>query len=172
MAAVIVVPYAPEWPDRFAAVRADLLAVFAGSTVVVEHIGSTAVPGLAAKPVIDVVLGAPSLALVESRTSALADAGFVYRPEYERDLQDRRYFVRAGAPLPRVHLHAVVHGSRIWQAHLAFRDCLRADPALRAEYQALKLRLAVEHADDKAHYTAAKAPFIARVLARRHGVAG
>lgn len=169
MSAVVVVPYSPHWPAAFQQVQAALLAVFAGQPVVVEHIGSTAVPGLAAKPVIDVLLGAPALAVVESRLVALADAGFVYRPAYERELPDRRYFVRAAPRSLRVHLHAVEAGGRLWCAQLAFRDLLRSDAALRAGYQALKLRLAAVHAADKALYTAAKAPFIERALALHAG---
>lgn len=77
----------------------------------------------------------------------------------------RRYFVKSPAASFRIHLHAVERGSRIWQQHLAFRDALRSDPALRAHYQSLKLQLAETFADDKAAYSAAKDPFVQSVLA-------
>jgi GrpB-like predicted nucleotidyltransferase (UPF0157 family) len=166
MSSVVISAYMPAWPAHFEAVRDGLLAVFAGDDVAIEHIGSTAVPGLSAKPVIDVLLGAPSLAPVEARIDALARAGYTYRPAYEQQVPERRYFVCAAPPAMPVHLHAVARGGRLWRNHLCFRDALRADPALRADYQALKRRLARDHAQDKARYTAAKAPFIARVLAQ------
>lgn len=164
MSAFVVIPYCVEWPKQFDSVREALLAVFAPVPVVVEHIGSTSVPGLAAKPVIDVLLGAGSLADIEAKIEPLSELGYSYVSKYERKLPMRRYFVKAAPCTLRVHLHAVELGSRFWQEHLAFRDALRSDPALRDRYQALKLRLATECAHDKADYTAAKSPFIQSVL--------
>lgn len=152
------------WPTCFVAVRDELRGVFAPLDVQVEHIGSTSVPGLAAKPVIDVMLGAASLELVASRIAALQARGYAYVPQYEDVLPERRYFRRSPGALPRIHLHAVVTGSAMWRGHLAFRDALRADKDLRARYQDLKLRLAREHAADKAAYTEAKGPFIRAVI--------
>jgi GrpB-like predicted nucleotidyltransferase (UPF0157 family) len=163
--AVVVLPYAASWAASFQALREELLAAWPPAGVAVEHIGSTSVPGLVAKPVIDVLLGAASLAEIESRIPALAALGYEYIAKYEREIPLRRYFVGTTADSLRVHLHGVVAGSRIWNDHLGFRDALRADPALAARYAALKLRLAEEFARDKAAYTAAKAPFILAVLA-------
>ena len=165
MPTVIVAPYSPNWPTQFHATREELLSVLAPTVVNVEHIGSTSVPGLSAKPVIDVLLGARSLADIESKIKPLNKIGYLYVPKYERKLPMRRYFVRSSATSLRVHLHAVELNSRLWQEHLAFRDRLRADANLCAQYQALKLRLAEEFADDKAAYTGAKSPFIQAVLA-------
>lgn len=162
---VIVRPYSSEWPNHFRDVRDELLPAFAPLAVVVEHIGSTSVPGLAAKPVIDVLLGADSLAEVESKIEALGRLGYGYVPKYERELPMRRYFVKSSAGALRIHLHAVERGSRLWQEHLAFRDALRADAGLRSEYQSLKLELAERFADDKSAYTDAKGPFIRTVMA-------
>lgn len=161
----VVSPYSAEWPRQFDRIREELLSVFAPHAVVVEHIGSTSVPGLAAKPVIDVLLGAGTLAEIESRIGQLGERGYVYVPKYERELPTRRYFTKSPAASLRMHLHAVEIDSPIWLAHLAFRDALRSDPALRADYQALKLRLAETFADDKSAYTEAKGPFIQSVLA-------
>lgn len=172
MARVTVVPYSPAWPALFEAARTELLALFSRQAVRLEHIGSTAVPGLSAKPVLDLLLGAPALAPVEAAIPRLAVIGYEYVPKYERELPERRYFVRAAGPSPagmtlRIHLHAVVAGSRIWHQHLAFRDALRADAALRLEYEQLKRGLAERHGDDKAAYQAAKDPFIAAFMASR-----
>ena len=165
MPAVIISPYSAEWPGCFRAVREELLSVFAPIEVAVEHIGSTAVPGLAAKPVIDVLLGARSLVDIESKIELLGEHGYSYVQKYERELPMRRYFVKPAGTSFRVHLHAVEVGSLLWQQHLAFRDALRTDATLRSRYQSLKLRLAREFADDKPAYTAAKGPFIRSVLA-------
>jgi GrpB-like predicted nucleotidyltransferase (UPF0157 family) len=165
MPTVIITPYSPDWLNQFSASREDLLSVFAPMVVAIEHIGSTSVPGLAAKPVIDVLLGARSLEDIESKIKPLSEIGYSYVPKYEREIPMRRYFVKSSATSFRVHLHAVELNSRFWQEHLAFRDRLRADAHLRCQYQALKLHLAEEFADDKSAYTNAKGPFIQVALA-------
>jgi GrpB-like predicted nucleotidyltransferase (UPF0157 family) len=165
MPAVVVVPYSAAWPRQFRDVRDELLHVFQPLLPEVEHIGSTAVVGLAAKPVIDVLLGVRTLVEAESKIADLRERGYTYRPEYEHELPLRRYFTRPQGATLRVHLHAVEHEARLWREHLGFRELLRGDADLRARYQALKLRLAQETAHDKAAYTAAKAPFIRAALA-------
>ncbi len=165
MAIVVVSPYSADWPKLFDVLREELAMVFSPTVVSIEHIGSTSVPGLAAKPVIDMLLGADSLADIESKIVALGELGYTYVPKYERELPMRRYFVKSPEASLRVHLHGVERGSRIWCEHLAFRDALRRDPALRDRYQSLKLRLAQEFAGDKSAYTDAKSPFIRSVLA-------
>jgi GrpB-like predicted nucleotidyltransferase (UPF0157 family) len=165
MPTVVISPYSADWPQHFHVVREELLSVFAPIGVAVEHTGSTSVPGLAAKPVIDVLLGADSLIAIESKIRSLRELGYEYVSKYERELPMRRYFVKAAAAVPRVHLHGVEIGSSFWREHVAFRDALRADAALCAQYQALKLQLANQFSDDKSAYTAAKGPFIQAVLA-------
>ena len=164
MSRFIVSPYSPAWPKLFEAIREELLLAFSPTVVAIEHIGSTSVPGLAAKPVIDVVLGAQSLAVIESRIKPLGDLGYAYLSKYEDELPMRRYFVKSPADSLRIHVHGVEQGSRLWQEYLTFRDALRADDDLRMRYQTLKLHLAEEFADDKAAYTSAKGPFIQSIL--------
>lgn len=165
MTAVQLLPADPAWPDQAASLMTEL-ATCLPATAQLVHIGSTAVPGLCAKPVLDLMLGLPGLDLIdEAQVASLAALGYAHRPAYEAAIPERRYFVRAAGALPRVHLHAVVQGGRLWQQHLRVRDRLRAEPALRDAYAALKRALAAAHAQDKAAYTAAKAPFIAQLLA-------
>lgn len=166
MAKVVVSSYCSAWPEVFGGVRDELAGVFAPLEVGIEHIGSTAVPGLAAKPVIDVLVGAASLADIEERIGGLAAAGYSYVSKYEAALPLRRYFVKASADGLRIHVHGVEKGARLWREHRAFRDALRADEELRLRYQELKLRLAREFAEDKAAYTEAKAPFIEAAVRR------
>jgi GrpB-like predicted nucleotidyltransferase (UPF0157 family) len=162
--AFVVSPYSAEWPDLFRYIRGELLGVFSPLVIAIEHIGSTSVPGLAAKPVIDVLLGAQSLGDIESRIGPLGELGYAYVSKYEREIPMRRYFVKPPGVSLRVHLHGVTIGSPIWCEHLAFRDALRGDADLRARYETLKLRLAEAFAHDKSAYTAAKGPFIRAVL--------
>jgi len=170
MTATPLVGYQTQWPANFISAQAQLRRLFEADLFRIEHIGSTAVVGLCAKPVIDILLGAPSWALIEAQVPALAEGGYTYRPEYEAQLPERRYFVRpAQGAMPRIHLHAVLRGRHLWQQHLAFRDALRVDAQLAQRYGALKRELAHAHAhahaNDRAAYTAAKAPFITAVLA-------
>jgi GrpB-like predicted nucleotidyltransferase (UPF0157 family) len=170
MSAVIILPYSQNWPLQFEQVKAELLATFAKLPVDIIHTGSTSVPGLAAKPVIDVLLGAESLELIESKILALIDAGYEYVPKYEQELPNRRYFVKAQTQgRLRVHLHAVVRDSAFWRDHIAFANALRADATLLADYQSLKLALAAQFANDKSAYTDAKTPFILGVLKAHSG---
>jgi len=167
LAELVLVDHQPDWSRQFAVLAGELQLAFEGADVCIEHIGSTAVPGLCAKPVLDVLLGAGALSEIEARVPALARLGFIYRPEHEAALPARRYFTRNAVALPasaRVHLHAVVVNAAIWQQHMAFRNALRASPPLRAQYAALKRVLAAEHLHDKAAYTAAKGPFIVGVV--------
>lgn len=157
--AVQLVASAAHWPGAAAALAAELLTVFDPGEVVVEPIGSTAVPGLVAKPVLDLMLGAASLAAIEARIPALTALGYTYVDRYERDIPERRYFTRQPPAVERIHLHGLVRGERLWREHLAFRDALRVDADLRTRYAALKAEL-VARGLDKAAYTAAKAPFI------------
>jgi GrpB-like predicted nucleotidyltransferase (UPF0157 family) len=167
VAHVTLVDYEAAWPGHFHLLASQLEALFAPGSVRFEHIGSTSVVGLCAKPVIDLMLGVSELAVVDSRVAAIGLLGYEYRQKYEAQLPQRRYFVRPPSSIPRVHLHALVLDGPIWRQHLAFRDELRASPKLLAEYASLKRSLVAQHANDKAEYTAAKAPFIESVLASK-----
>ena len=165
MSELVLSEYQDTWPRQFAEVAEQLRATVPAHDAILEHIGSTSVPGLCAKPVLDVLLGVSSLAEAEAAIPALASIGFVYRPEHEAAIPDRRYFVRPVGQTLRVHLHAVLLGGLLWRQHLHFRDALRQEPPLREQYATLKRALAATYARDKAAYTEAKAPFICQVLA-------
>jgi GrpB-like predicted nucleotidyltransferase (UPF0157 family) len=159
---VRVVPYDPAWPELFAreADRLQTILAEADLPLVLEHTGSTAVPGLAAKPVLDMLGGYPEGAKVHSYVQAFEAAGYVHRGEQE--IPGREFFRRGN---PRAyHLHLVIVNSPFWQDHLAFRNRLRADSSLRDSYAALKRDLASRYARDREAYIAAKAPFIQHVL--------
>jgi GrpB-like predicted nucleotidyltransferase (UPF0157 family) len=161
---VELVPHKARWSSDFASLRREIARCFERATVEIEHIGSTAVPRLAAKPVIDVLVGASSLAVIEEAIPELEAYGYRYEPRYEAVLPERRYFTRPAGQRPAVHVHAVVHRSAFWIQHLAFRDALRGDAGLAARYEALKRKLAAEHRDSRAAYTDGKAGFIRSAL--------
>jgi GrpB-like predicted nucleotidyltransferase (UPF0157 family) len=168
-APVRVVPYDPSWPQRFETER-DLLLEALGGHVVggIHHVGSTAVPGLAAKPTIDIMAGVGGLEESRSCFEALAQASYEYAP-YRPD--EMHWFCKPDHLRRTYHLHLVPYGSRRFTATLAFRDALRSDEACAAEYEALKLRLAARFREDREAYTAAKAEFILATVARTLGSA-
>lgn len=161
---VVVVPYDPLWPQLYEVERLSLKGAFERVRATIEHVGSTAVPGLAAKPIIDIMVGLPSLEEAERHIAALEAIGYHYVPEYEHDLPDRRYF-RRPREYPRTHhLHCVREGGEFWNRHLAFRDRLRSDAEAAEAYGALKLELADVYRTDRLGYTEAKSPFIEGIL--------
>lgn len=173
MPSVDIVDYQDAWPAVYLCIADELRDVMADLAAGIEYIGSTAVPGLCAKPVLDILMGVSSLSDVEAELPSLARRGYRYRPEHEVHIPQRRYLVRdANHDSPRVHLHVVVLGARLWQDHLRFRDALRRDPVLAAQYAELKRELAVSKHLSKSSYTEAKAPFIRSVLERRRGEGG
>ncbi len=157
-APVRVVPYDVDWPLRFEDERSLLLATL-GEHVVggIHHVGSTAVPGLSAKPTIDIMAGVAGLEESRGCFAPLLRAGYrhaPYRPE------EMHWFCKPDPIRREFHLHLVPFQSRRFAATLAFRDVLRSDPVRAAEYEALKMGLADRFREDREAYTAAKAEFI------------
>jgi GrpB-like predicted nucleotidyltransferase (UPF0157 family) len=161
-APVEVVAYDASWPSKFEAERLDLERVLAQWLVGgIEHIGSTAVPLLCAKPVIDMMAPVQSLEASRPAIEAVIEAGYVYYP-YKTEVM--HWFCKP-TPLHRTHhLHLVPIGSPLWSERLAFRNALRSNATLAAAYAELKLRLALEFRLDREAYTEAKAPFVSHVL--------
>jgi len=158
---VVVVPYDDRWPARSAVEVARLTPLLPGADI--HHIGSTAVPRLAAKPVIDLMAFVADL---DEPIPALVDAaGYSYPAAYNATLVDRRWLCWPSAAERTHHLHLVTDPAVI-DAHLWFRDELRANPELRDDYAQLKLALADRYRDDREGYTEAKAAFIERAIAR------
>lgn len=156
--------YDPAWPGRFAAEAARLRAVLNGKASAIEHIGSTAIPGLAGKPVLDIAIAVDSESVADACIEPLCRLGFEYRGQHGEDPR-RRYYVRDenGARVVQVHLY--VMPASAWDDNLAFRNALRADPMLASAYAAEKYRIAQDVAWDKAAYQVAKGAFVERVLA-------
>lgn len=158
--AIFIAPYDPTWPAEFAAEEARILQACRGSPIRLEHVGSTAVPGLDAKPIIDILAGCPPRANRAEYVAALRQIGYDHKGAF--GIPGRNYF-RRGSPRSH-HVHMVSWSSAFWRRQLAFRDALRADAELRRQYAALKRDLARMFADDVERYAGAKGPFIASVL--------
>ena len=162
MGAVVIVEYDPEWPTTFETIRAGVSSALGGLALNIEHVGSTAVPGLPAKPIIDVdVVVRPADA--ESVIRRLVRIGYVH--EGDLGVPGREAF-RRPAGTPAHHLYVCPTDSMALKEHLRFRDYLRADPVVAGEYATLKRRLASEFGDDRAAYTAGKAGFVSAALRR------
>jgi GrpB-like predicted nucleotidyltransferase (UPF0157 family) len=168
---VRVVPYSAAWPALYVA-EVTRLAPFlaaAGVRLALEHTGSTSVPGLGAKPIIDILAGLEDEHDRTAAVSAIGRAGYVHRGEQEIPGRD---FFRRGDPR-QYHLHLTRIGSDFWRDHLAFRDWLRSHPDAADAYMALKAQLARQYPTDREAYILGKTSFVESVLqaarSRREG---
>jgi GrpB-like predicted nucleotidyltransferase (UPF0157 family) len=158
---VVIVEYDPAWPQRFEAEAARVAPIVGGD---VHHIGSTAVPGLAAKPIIDLMALVGELAPAIGRL--VERAGYEY-PRLVGPQTERRAWLCHPSVEHRLHHLHLTDDAALFGRHLAFRDALRADPALCDEYAALKHELAERFRGDRDAYGDAKTEFIDRVIGPR-----
>lgn len=160
---VQVVEHRPEWSALFAA-EARALRLAAGELAAdIQHVGSTAVPGLPAKPIIDVAIAIHSRAVIPELAARLVAAGYIDRGDGGAD----GGWLLVKEPKPDIrsfHLHLVEASDPQWRNYLVFRDALRRDATLRDRYAALKHELAGQFAGNRRSYTAAKHDFIRNVL--------
>lgn len=158
---VIVVPYDPRWPELFARLRATLAAALGEVAVGIEHVGSTAVQGLAAKPIIDIDVIISSMAVLPSAIERLASIGYSYEGDF--GIPGREAFA---APCHEIehHLYVCPVDSDELRRHLTFRNKLRADQAAADRYAELKFKLANKFCTDRAAYTEGKGTFIVEFL--------
>lgn len=168
---IVIVDYDPDWQARFEAEKKVIFDALGGSLVALEHIGSTSVAGLGAKPIIDMLAGIRQLADAVACIPTLQRLGYEYVPQFEAEFPERRFF-RRGAPDARTyHLHMVEVGSDFWERHLLFRDYLRSYPEIAQDYEVLKRRLADLYGADRESYTKAKTDFIVSSLAQARNAA-
>lgn len=159
---VLVMPYDPQWPARFAGWRQRLAGELGSMALRIEHIGSTSVPGLAAKPVVDILVSVADVEDEASFVPAVERAGVSLRSRET----GHRYF-RPALDRPRdVQVHVWSAASAGEREHLLFRDFLRADAAVREAYAELKRSVAERYRDDRIAYSEAKTAFILDALER------
>jgi GrpB-like predicted nucleotidyltransferase (UPF0157 family) len=137
-----------------------LFKTFNDSSILIEHIGSTAVEGLSAKPVIDTIIGLPDFKTAGDYIKSIKDLGYEYISRFEDVMPYRRFFTKESSGIRTHHIHMVEAGSEFWFRHLAFRDYMRANINIRNEYQTLKKKLSEKEWKDENEYNAAKSDFI------------
>ena len=176
--------YNPQWGEQFTAIKQELEQLLESLPVRVDHIGSTSVAGLAAKPVIDILVGLENETDLDQVPLLLAGNNYVYYEKYNNDMPYRRFFVllqqspgapdmpahiRPGDAIPeklhdhrwrKAHIHVIPERSEHWLRHIAFRDYLRSHPVIKAQYQALKEQLIKREWLDGNDYNAGKDLFL------------
>jgi GrpB-like predicted nucleotidyltransferase (UPF0157 family) len=164
---LVISAYDPGWPAVYEQEREAIQRAIGERLIGIEHVGSTAVPGLGAKPIVDIMAGLPHLADAQACVAPLAAIGYHFVARAMLDLPDDRYFERwtggFEVGIEVAHLHLCQYASPFWQAHLRFRDLLRSRPDLAEAYERLKRELAPRYTSG-ATYSAAKTTFIESAL--------
>lgn len=155
--------YNPEWADMFEQEKKLLRETFGDRIIAIEHIGSTAIPAIPAKPIIDINVAITSLNDIGEFITKLQELGYEYIPE--RRFSDRQFFPKGPSEKRTHHLNLVeINSATGWKNQLLFRDYLRTHPAVRDEYAALKRELAEKYADNRDEYTERKGNFVMRII--------
>jgi len=166
---IVIAPYDHTWPSSFEAEAERIRGAFGSHALRVEHVGSTSVPGMAAKPVIDIQVSVASLEPRDHCHAWLSDLGYTHFPLGTFDLVYPFFKRPVGWPGTH-HVHLCATGSVQERDHLAFRDYLRSNPCAAAEYGALKRNLAGSHdgltLESQERYSLSKSEFVASVLVR------
>ncbi|MGD2251925.1 MAG: GrpB family protein [Anaerolineales bacterium] len=163
-----IVQYNPAWADLFELEAESLLDALGDNVLSIEHIGSTSIPGLAAKPIIDIMIAADSLEKATELIPTMEEIGYEYRPH--DPIPGRRFFVKESSPEVRTH-HAnlTTLDSLFWRNQILFRNYLRTHDQLASEYADLKIRIAEHNAQSHQIDPNAKTEFVSRVLELAEG---
>jgi len=162
---VKLVPHQPEWHALFTEEKLRLNDLLGELGVLIEHVGSTAVPALPAKPIIDIAIAVHAIEDIARWPATLEPAGYTYFGD--REGRNDHFFAKGPEDCRSFYLHVVLRDSRGWTDYLRFRDALRADGALREKYAQLKTSLCDTYSRDRALYTSEKSAFIRRVVQER-----
>lgn len=160
---VTVVEYRPEWREMFEDEERILQTVLGDIRARIEHVGSTAVAGLAAKPVIDLMVGLEDFSIADEVVPQIEALGYEYIQKYEDVMPFRRFLIKEQGRVRTHQIHMVGIGSEFWERHLLFRDYLRQNPAVAKRYASLKKELAARQWKDVNEYADAKTEFIREI---------
>lgn len=161
--------YNSDWPRIFDSEKLLIEAKFPIKEIIIEHIGSSAVPNLKAKPVIDLLIGISSLPEdIQSIVDYLKNLGYIYVEEYNMTIPERRFFMKDTNGKRSHHLHLVSFNSDFWDRHIFFRNQLHQNPELRKAYEKLKTDLSKVEWNSGNDYADAKSNFIKSVEKNRH----
>lgn len=161
---VRLLPHDPAWAEEFNTVKAELLTMHGENAVRIEHIGSTAIVGIYAKPILDILLVVRSMDRLDKE--AMTAVGYDDRGMQPPELTRRLFVLRSNDDLSLRHIHCCTDGEPEIERYLAFRDYLNAHPEDAKAYEALKKTLAERFADDRPSYTAGKHAFITEICSR------
>ena len=159
---VFLVVYDPKWPDLYEREKNNVLQAAGEYIIEIKHVGSTSVPNLSAKPIIDMMAGVRDKSTATTVLDILQSHGY----GFSDPKQDDWHYVMSRKDVEEdmgYHLHLITHGSWDWERHLLFRDYLRVNVSSREEYEILKMKLADKYRDDRPTYTASKSNFIRRI---------
>ena len=161
---VKLVAYDPEWAALFKMEAVQIKELFGNRALGIEHVGSTSIPGMAAKPILDLMVAVDAIDDYATYAERLGKLGYFFRQD-NRDEQEHILFVK-GAEEKRTHyLKLTTLNSDFWREHILFRDYLIHHPERAAEYRQLKRNLLEKYADERARYTEEKAAFIKQTIA-------
>ena len=162
---VIIVEYDPDWPDIFEEEKKNIIQAIGEKVLSIDHIGSTAVPGLGAKNIVDMMVGLDGAESADEILPSLEEIGYDdVTPE--PGIDDWHYCLGKKRVNGYFHLHLVTHSSEHQRRHIQFRDCLRENPAAASEYYQLKVEMAGKFTIDREKYTESKTRFIEKNLAK------
>jgi len=166
-APVVIVNYNPLWQTLYESEARLIRRVLGSRILAIEHIGSTAVPNLGGKNIVDIMAGVNSLEEAKQCLAPLESIGYTeVIPQVNN--ADWYYCLEKSQQTPGFHLHLVRFGSEHWKKHIIFRDFLRKNPKVAQEYCALKKELSAKYGTDRLGYTEAKTAFIESVIAKGH----
>jgi len=163
---VVIVEYDSNWPSNFFEEKERIEGAVGEYITDIEHIGSTSVPGLGAKPTIDIMIALPAIDGAGVCIKPLEGLGYTYIPEFESEIPERRFFRKEVDGQPTHHIHMVEKTTRFWKRHIHFRDYLKSHPETVDEYFDLKKDLAQKFVDDREGYTDAKTDFVVSIEKR------
>ena len=161
---IIVVDYDPQWPILFEKEKEAIVTALRDRFLMVEHMGSTAVPGLAAKPIIDIAIGVQSLADAPALIPCIEELGYFYEPAMEELIPERRFFWKGTPTVHTYHIHLAEPDDPAVLKPLQFRDYLRKHPNAVEEYGILKKELAKRCVQDLDAYVAGKTMFVENIM--------
>ncbi|MFP3377139.1 GrpB family protein [Bacillus sp. SIMBA_069] len=158
---IVIKPYQKDWYEEYGIEKEKFISLFGGECIAIEHIGSTSVQGLGAKPLIDMMIGVTDLQITEKWIEDLLKIGYEYVP---KETPNRRFFRKGKWRAGTHHLHVYIYNSDEWKNNLLFRDFLIKHEWARKEYRELKEKLATTYPFDRVSYTKEKAPFIQKII--------
>jgi GrpB-like predicted nucleotidyltransferase (UPF0157 family) len=156
-----LVTVGPEWAQRFASEQSRLLSALGLAAIDVQHIGSTAVPGILAKPILDIAVAIENFESGHLLVPIIIGLGYEYRGEY--GISRRHYFVQ-GSPKRTHHLHVLEHHTSEWRQHICFKEYLLSSPTLAAQYSDIKREIISESFGNRGQYQTLKSCFISQIF--------